>query len=160
RLHLQYNFSDSLSYLLTGEYFRQNDSSGAVHFLRESFPGVARLAALGAGGWAGDPRDLATESQPGTQTKTYAVTGTLRAQLSDMRSLPIIPTCRDCRSSPFQDLDRSATAGPGTAAYSTTVQERRIDSNQFSNELHLNWQSDFVDVVGGLYYFRERQWPI
>src|SRR5690606_38314744 len=44
--------------------------------------------------------------------------------------------------------------------YATTVQERRIDSNQFSNELQLNWQGDFVDVVGGLYYFHERQWPI
>src|SRR5690606_40451489 len=62
RLHLQYDFSDSLSYLLTGEYFRQNDSSGAVHYLRDSFPGVPRLAALGAGGYAADPRDLATES--------------------------------------------------------------------------------------------------
>ncbi|MET0281903.1 MAG: TonB-dependent receptor, partial [Steroidobacteraceae bacterium] len=30
----------------------------------------------------------------------------------------------------------------------------------FSNELQLNWQSQFVDVVGGLYYFHERQWPI
>src|SRR5690606_10119389 len=148
------------SYLLTGEYFRQNDSSGAVHFLRASFPGVARLAALGAGGWAADPRDLATESQPGTQTKTYAVTGTLRAQLSDTLSLTNITNFRDFRTSLFQDLDLSATAGPGTAAYATTVQVRRIDSNQFSNELQLNWQSDFVDVVGGLYYFHERQWPI
>jgi iron complex outermembrane receptor protein len=160
RLHLQYDFTDSLNYLLTGEYFRQNDSSGAVHYLRASFPGVTRLAPLGVGGYAGDPRDLASETQPGTDTKTYAVTGTLRAQLTDALALTNITNFRDFRTSLFQDLDLSATQGPGVAAYATTVQERRIDSNQFSNELQLNWQSDFVDVVGGLYYFHERQWPI
>lgn len=160
RLHLQYDINDSLSYLLTGEYFRQNDSSGAVHYLRASFPGVARLAPLGVGGYATDPRDLASETQPGTKTKTYAVTGTLRAQLTDALTLTNITNFRDFRTSLFQDLDLSAIQGPGTAAYATTVQERRIDSNQFSNELQLNWQSDYVDVVGGLYYFHERQWPI
>jgi iron complex outermembrane receptor protein len=160
RAHLQYNFSDSLSYLLTGEYFRQDDSSGAVHYLRASFPGVPRLAPLGEGGYATNPRDLASEVQPGTQTKTWALTGTLRAQLTDTLSLTNITNFRDFRTSLFQDLDLSAIQGPGTAAYPSTVQERRIDSRQFSNELQLNWQGDYVDVVGGIYYFHERQWPI
>jgi iron complex outermembrane receptor protein len=160
RLHLQYDFSDSLSYLLTGEFFRQHDSSGAVHYLRASFPGVPRLAPLGVGGYATDPRDLASETQPGTQTKTWAVTGTLRAQLTDDVSLTNITNFRDFRTSLFQDLDLSALQGQGTAAYPTTVQERRIDSRQFSNELQLNWQGEFVDLVGGVYFFRERQWPI
>lgn len=160
RLHLRYEFNDAVNYMLTGEYFRQNDSSGAVHHLRASFPDVARLAPLGVGGYAEDPRDLASEIQPGTNTKTWAVTGTLRAQLTDSLALTNITNFRDFRTSLFQDLDLSAIAGPGTGAYATTVQERRIDSNQFSNELQLNWQSDFVDVVGGLYYFHERQWPI
>jgi len=160
RVHLQYDFNDNLSYLLTGEYFRQNDSSGAVHYLRASFPGVTRLAPLGVGGYAADPRDLASEIQPGTQTKTYSVTGTLQAQLNDSLALTNITKFREFRTSLFQDLDLAATQGPGTGAYPTTVQERRIDSNQFSNELQLNWQSQFVDVVGGLYYFHERQWPI
>jgi iron complex outermembrane receptor protein len=160
RIHLQYDFSDNVDYLLTGEWFRQNDSSGAVHYLRASFPGVPRLAPLGVGGYATDPRDLASEIQPGTDTKTYSVTGTLHVKASDALTFTNITNFRDFRTSLFQDLDLSAIQGPGTAAYPTTVQERRIDSDQFSNELQLNWQSQFVDVVGGLYYFHERQWPI
>src|SRR5690606_34854465 len=102
-----YDFSDTMNYLLTGEYFRQNDSSGAVHYLRASFPGVARLAPLGVGGYATEPRDLASETQPGTKTTTYAVTGTLRAELSDALSLTNITNFRDFRTSLFQDLDLS-----------------------------------------------------
>jgi iron complex outermembrane receptor protein len=160
RLHVQYDFTDSLDYLLTGEWFRQHDSSGAVHYLRASFPGVTRLAPLGVGGYAGDPRDLATESQPGTDTNTWAVTGTLHYRPSGSLTFTNITNYRDFRTSLFQDLDLSATVGVGTGAYATTVQERRIDSSQFSNELQVNWQGKFIDVVGGLYYFHERQWPI
>src|SRR5690606_23311214 len=76
RAHLLFEFSDSIDLLLTGEYFRQDDHSGAVHFLRESFPGVPRLASLGAGGWATNPRDLASETDVGTDTESYAFTGT------------------------------------------------------------------------------------
>lgn len=160
RLHVQYDFTDSLDYLLTGEWFRQNDSSGAVHYLRASFPGVARLAPLGVGGYASDPRDLASEIQPGTITNTWATTGTLRYRASDALTFTNITNYRDFRTSLFQDLDLSGTAGLGTGAYPTTVQERRIDSSQFSNELQVGWQGEHVDVVGGLYYFHERQWPI
>ena len=161
RLHLQYDFTDITSLLLTGEYFRQNDSSGAVHFLRESFPGVARLASLGTGGYAVDPRDLASEGQPGTDTISHSVTGTLRVEATDALTFSNIANYRTFKSSLFQDLDLSSVIESlQTNGQPTTFQERRIDSEQYSNELQVNFDKSFVDVVGGLYYFHERQRPI
>src|SRR5690606_137577 len=47
-----------------------------------------------------------------------------------------------------------------TNGQSTTVQERRIDSEQYSNEVQFNYSRDFVDLVVGGFYFHERQRPI
>lgn len=161
RAHLQYDFTSTTSLLLTGEYFRQDDSSGAVHFLRESFPGVPRLAALGAGGYALNPRDVASEGQPGTDTTSHSVTGTLRIEATDALTFTNIANYRRFRSSLFQDLDLSAVVESlQTNGAPTTFQERRIDSEQYSNELQVNFTAPFVDVVGGLFYFHERQRPI
>jgi iron complex outermembrane receptor protein len=160
RASLNYDFSDAASLLVTAELFRQDDASGAVHYLRGSFPGVARLAPLGIGGYAANPRDLASEVDPGTDTDSRSYTATLRIDATDSLTFTNIANYRSFRTSLFQDLDLSAIAGVGTAAYPTTVQERRIDSEQYSDELQLNWRGQFVDVVGGLFYFHERQQPI
>ncbi|MEO6214608.1 MAG: TonB-dependent receptor plug domain-containing protein, partial [Sphingomonas sp.] len=82
RVQLNFDFGPKTSLLLMGEYFRQDDASGAIHYLRASFPGVARLAPLGVGGYATDPRDLATESSPGTKSETYSFTGTFRHEFT------------------------------------------------------------------------------
>ncbi|MFD1789881.1 TonB-dependent receptor [Sphingomonas floccifaciens] len=155
------DLSPSVEYLLSGEYFRQDDSSGAIHYLRASFPGVARLPPLGVGGYARRPRDLASESQVGTDTETWAATGTLRADLSSTISLSNITNYRRFRSSLFQDLDLSAVIDSlATNGQATTNQERRIDSKQFSNELQLNYTGRLGSLVLGGYYFHERQRPI
>jgi len=160
RGHLQFDFTDKVSLLLTGEFFRQNDSSGAVHYLRDSFPGVARLASLGAGGYAVNPRDLATESQPGTDTKTYAFTGTLHIAATDALSFTNIANYRSFKSSLFQDLDLSAVLDSlQTNGQATTIQERRIDSEQYSDELQVNYSNRYLNIVGGAFYFHERQRP-
>ncbi|MEN2787317.1 TonB-dependent receptor [Sphingomonas qilianensis] len=161
RGQLAFDLGPKVDLLLSGEYFRQNDSSGAIHYLRASFPGVARLAPLGVGGYATRARDLASESQVGTDTKTYAFTGTLTAALTDTLSVTNITNYRNFKSSLFQDLDLSAVISSlATNGQATTNQERRIDSKQFSNELQFNYQSNIGSVVLGAYYFHERQRPI
>src|SRR5690606_29867128 len=134
---------------------------GAVHFLRESFPGVPRLASLGAGGWATNPRDLASETDVGTDTESYAFTGTFRADLTDELTFTNIANYRKFDSSLFQDLDLSAVVNSlQTNGQATTVQERRIDSEQYSDEVQFNYSAEFVDLVVGGFYFHERQRPI
>ncbi len=161
RGQLKFDLGATTDLLLAGEYFRQDDASGAIHYLRASFPGVARLAPLGVGGYATNPRDLATEASPGTKTETYAFTGTFRTELTDTLSITNIANYRRFRSSLFQDLDLSAVVDSlATNGQSTTVQERRINAKQFSNEFQLNYNSDLMNAVLGLYYFNERQRPI
>ncbi|WP_129793682.1 TonB-dependent receptor [Sphingosinicella sp. CPCC 101087] len=160
RAHLQFDMGPDLTLLLTGEYFRQNDNSGALHFLRASFPGVPRLFPLGQGGYAERPRDLATESHPGTDSESYAFTGTISFEANDRMTLTNITNYRSFETSLFQDLDLSAVHNSLQAnGQATTVQERRIDSEQYSNEFQINFSDRFVDAVMGLYYFHERQRP-
>ena len=161
RGQLQFNLGEGTNLLLEGEYFRQNDASGAIHYVQASFPGVTRLAPLGVGGYATRPRDLATESEPGTNTKTYAFTGTFHSDLSDTLTLTDIANYRRFKSSLFQDLDLSAVVDSlPTNGRSTTIQERRIDSEQYSNELQFNYKTDHFNAVLGGFYFHERQRPI
>lgn len=161
RAHLQFDFSPAASLLLTGEYFRQDDSSGALHFLRASFPGVPRLAPLGIGGYAARPRDLATESYTGTDTESFAFTGTLRIEASDNLSFTAIANYRDFETALFQDLDLSSVVESlQTNGQATSVQERRIDSEHYSGELQANYSDRFINAVVGVYYFNERQRPI
>jgi len=161
RAQIEFDLGPKASLLLAGEYFRQSDASGAIHYLRASFPGVARLAPLGVGGYATNPRDLATESSPGTETETYAFTGTLTVPLNDALTISNIANYRSFKSSLFQDLDLSAVVDSlVTNGQATTVQERRIDSKQWSNELRLGLTSEWVNGTIGLFYFHERQRPI
>jgi iron complex outermembrane receptor protein len=158
---LQFNLSDATELLLTGEYFRQDDHSGAVHYLAPSFPGVPRLASLGVGGYASRPRDLASEVDVGTDTKSYAFTGIFTTELSDALAVTNIANYRNFKTSLFQDLDLSGVINSlQTNGQPTTVQERRIDSEQYSNELQVNYSIDNFDLVVGGFYFHERQRPI
>ena len=161
RGQLKFDLGANTNWLLSGEYFRQNDASGAIHYLRASFPGVARLAPLGVGGYANKPRDLATESNPGTSTETYAFTSTVHTELTNTLGITNITNYRRFLSSLFQDLDLSAVVESlATNGKPTTVQERRINSRQFSNEFQFNYNSKLMNAVLGLYYFTERQRPI
>lgn len=161
RAQIDFRLSDTANLLLMGEYFRQDDSSGALKFSQAAFPGVARLAPIGAGGFAAKPRDLASEIQPGTSSETYAATATLNVDLNDALSLTDIANYRSFKASLVQDLDLSAILNSlPTTGKATSVQERRIDSEQYSNELQFKVDTDFVKGVMGLFYFHERQRPI
>jgi len=161
RGQLEFDIGSSGEFLVTGEYFRQNDSSGAVHYLAPSFPDVPRLAPLGIGGYALDPRDLASEIQPGVDTTTYSVSGTFTYDLSNSLTLTNIANFRDFESDLFQDLDLSAVVNGFTVnGRPSTVQERIIDSQQYSNELQLGYTSDLLSGVIGAFYFHEEQHPI
>lgn len=161
RLQLDFDLGHGADLLLSGEYFRQADASGALHYLRDSFPGVARLASLGAGGYATNPRDVATESDPGTDTKTYAFTGTLHVPLNDQVTITDIANYRNFKSALHQDLDTSAVVESlATNGQSTTIHGRLIDSKQWSNEFRLGYDDGgYINGVVGAYFFHERQRP-
>jgi iron complex outermembrane recepter protein len=159
RGHLQFE-SGIVDLLLTGEYFTQNDNSGAVKYLEPAFPGVARLAPIGVGGFAANPRDLGSDVPPSVKTKSYAFTGTLKLAVSDSVTVTNIANYRDFKTALIQDLDASQIFNSrASTGQVSTVQRRQIDSVQYSNEFQIGYTSDAIKGVVGLYYFNERQRP-
>jgi iron complex outermembrane recepter protein len=161
RGQLQFLPTDNFDFTLSGEYYHQNDASRALKFRRESYPGVARLVALGIGGYAVDKRDVASEFDPASEIETWAVTGTFNWRLNDILKLVNITGYRELDGFITQDLDISAIANSlATTGGNTTVQRRDVKSDQFSTEFQLNFQTERLSGVVGLFYFEEDQAPV
>ncbi|HVY79659.1 MAG TPA: TonB-dependent receptor, partial [Steroidobacteraceae bacterium] len=164
---LQFNFTEDFDALLTSEYYRQNDHSGALKFRREAFPGVVRLTSGGCQPvgspctFATNPRDEASELDPFTRTKTWAVTAILNWRLNDVLTLTNITNRRDFKTTIGQDLDLAATFNSlATTGFNTTYQRRDVNSRQTSSELQLKFQSARLNGVFGLFYLDETQRPV
>jgi len=153
----QFLFSETADLLLSAEYFRQKDHSGAVHYYGAAFPGVARLSVLGPAGIATDPRDMGSDEPPSVNTKSQSYTATFNWELSDAFSITNIANYRDFKTQLIQDLDISAVVNQ--LPNPTTVQTRTINAKQWSNEFQVKYDGDIMNGVVGLYYFGEHQRP-
>jgi iron complex outermembrane receptor protein len=164
---LQFNFTDDFDALLTGEYYKQDDRSRALKYRRDAFPGVVRLTSGGCQPvgspctYATDPRDEASELDPFTDTKTWAVTGILNWHLNETFTLTNITNYRDFKTVIGQDLDLAATANSlATTGFNTTYQRRDVNSKQTSSELQLKFEGARLNGVFGLFYLDETQRPV
>jgi iron complex outermembrane receptor protein len=161
RGHLLFQPSDRFDVLLTGEYYTQDDASRALKFRATSYPGVARLFSPGVGGYASDPRDLASEVDAATETEVWAATATSRLHLGENATLSNITSWRRIEGFITQDLDVSAVvSSAATNAFNTTVQRRDIESEQFSSEFQFTYEGESIDLVLGAFYFNEQQRPV
>jgi iron complex outermembrane receptor protein len=166
RAHLEFRPVDTLDVLLTGEYYTQDDRSRALKFRSEAFPGIPRLVAggcvTGTCTFAEDPRDVASEIDPETETDTWSVTGTVTWQPTEDLTLVSITNYRSLEGFITQDLDIAATLNSlATTGFNTTVQRRDVDSRQWSEEIQLRFDNrDWLNGVAGLFYFDERQRPV
>ena len=161
RGHLQFLASDTVTWLLTGEIYTQRDASRALKFRAESYPDVPRLASPGGGGYAAEPRDLASEFDPESVSDTWAATSTLDWQLSDRLAFRNITNYREYDGYIQQDLDLSAVVSSlATNGFNTSVQRRDVENEQISTEFQVNFDTDRVNAVFGLFYFEEDQAPV
>ncbi len=149
RLHLQFLPSDNLDFLLTGEWFYQDDHSGALKFSEPSFPGIPGFGpAAGTGGFASAPRDLASDIDPVTTTDSWAITGTTTWNVTDRLTFTNVTSYRDFLTAHTHDLDISAVRTPN-------IQYRDVFSEQFSTEIRFNYDTDRISAVFGLFYVDE-----
>lgn len=164
RLELKFLASEDVDLLVSGEYYHQNDASGALKFRRATFPAfqaVPALKDLGAGGHATRARDLASEFDPSTETQTFAVTGNLNWRVNPNITVVNIANYREFTTRFVQDLDTSAIVNSlATTGQPTTVQRRDVYSQQYSNELEFKYASDWLNGVFGFFYFHENQHSI
>jgi iron complex outermembrane recepter protein len=156
RLHLDVDFADNVNLLLTLEGYRQDDASNAIKYRADSFPGNPMLPALGAGGTAENPRDLASEFDPQNKVNAWSATATLDWDFAGPLAFTSITNYRDFRVRLVQDLDASAVVNSiSTTNQNTTIQNRNTFSEQFSQELQLKLDSERVHGVLGLYLIQE-----
>src|SRR5690606_25823555 len=95
RGHLQFLASDTVTWLVTGENYTQRDASSPPKPRAESYTDAPRLASPGGGGYAAEPRDLASEFDPESVTDTWSATSTLDWQLGDRLAFRNITNYRE-----------------------------------------------------------------
>lgn len=149
RLHVLFKPSDRVEFLLTGEYAKQDDASGFFGFLAPLFPFDPAYVPRGAGGFS-DPnsRDVASNFDPQLERETWSITGNLSVELTDNLKLRNIINYRELDFFLAQDLDTSTVATP-------TYVSIPLHDEQFSEELQFIYESDRLNALAGLFYFKE-----
>ena len=147
RGHLQFNFSDNVRFLLTGEYSAQNDASGHLTYLDTIYAGVA--PPYGSDGFS-DPksRDGSLSIQPQMKRTTKSITGTLDWQLTDNLALRSISNYRTLDFFNWSDLDVSLASYVDVGL--------PMDDEQYSEELQLIYDSNKLHALAGVFYYNEK----
>jgi iron complex outermembrane receptor protein len=149
RLHVRFRPSDRIELLVTGEYAKQDDASGFFGFLAPLFPFDPTFVPRGAGGFSDpDSRDVASNFDPQLERETWSLTGNLGIELNDNLKLRNIINYRELDFFIAQDLDTSTVSTP-------TYVSIPLHDEQFSEELQLVYESDRLNAIAGMFYFKE-----
>ncbi len=169
RAHIDFKPSDNFSFLLTGEYHKEDDRSLAVKFREISFPGttVPSLTSLGQrinadgsqAAFASNVRNLNTNYDPINDREQWAITGTATLDVSDAITVKSITSYRDFQAIFFHDFDMSSYSGYPLAQTSSTQTSANhwqpVFEHQFSEDLQANIETDKLHAVTGLFYLDE-----
>jgi iron complex outermembrane receptor protein len=158
RGQLQFDFTDSARLLVSGEYGKENDSSGLFTYFTPLYvvgpPAPATQAPKGVGGFS-DPnsRNGAGNIDPELERETRSITGTFTWDITSNLTLKNIANWRDMDFYLAQDLDLSSVVPPAgtTATVAVPLKDRHM-----SNELQLTYSTDRLSLIGGLYWFAEK----
>jgi len=170
RGQLKFLFSDDVSLLLAGESYREDDAARSLKFKQPTFPDYATssnpraLQPIGLGGYpTGGPRDIASEVDPQNRVQTWALTATLDWRLNSIFAIRSIMNYRDTRGFLVEDFDMSSVVNrPDVTGFPPSIHIQEVTSDQFSEELQLNFASDRafgtawnMDGILAAYYFTE-----
>jgi iron complex outermembrane recepter protein len=158
RSHLTFMLADSVEWLVSGEYYEEDDHSKALKFLEPSFPNppTPGLMALGLPNVLADSRNVGGDFRPTNERETYSFTSNLSWSLSDRTTLRSITNHRRLDDLLIQDFDTSDTVvGTFPPSPTSTTQLQRIDEDQTSEELQLLYEGERLSGLFGLYYIRE-----
>jgi iron complex outermembrane receptor protein len=175
RAHLQFDFNDNISYLLTGEWYEEDDHALGSKFKRATFPiwetdptltpaEAASLRPLGIDPLSSGPdypagiRNYASEWDPVNQKETLSGTGTLNWTLNDNLTIVNITNYRDVDGFFTHDFDGSEVLNRyDVTGQPPTIHSREIGTEQWTNELQLVFDSDRWNGLVAYYYFQTDQ---
>ncbi|MGI9286112.1 MAG: TonB-dependent receptor [Pseudomonadales bacterium] len=150
RGHLQFDFSDDVSLLLSAEQHQEDDAGlglklvETLNAIDPQFP-----AAPGEGGFAQqDRRNIASEADNQNIRDTWSITANLDWRLNEHWRLQSLTNYRDADILLVQDLDWSSNINDD-------LQSNRTTSEHVSEELQLHFDYDKLHGLVALYYFDE-----
>ena len=147
RAHLQFDVTDDVRFLLTGEYTKQNDRSGHLTFL-DTIYGTPHTVIPPSSFSDPKSRDGAFSREPKMERETWSITGTLDWKFTDAFSLRSITNYRKLDFFNGSDLDVSA--------YSFVDVDLPMKDKQFSEELQLIYDTERLHALLGAYYYKEK----
>lgn len=142
--------ADTVTILLSADYFTEEDTQGGYNYVREcsAGPPVCRSVGTRLGGTlASDPRDTAASFGPSLKREIYGFAGNIDWNVSDRTTLTSVTGYRN--SDVVNQYDQDYTALP-LANYTGSDK-----SWTFSQELRVGHKAENFDVVIGAYYFHE-----
>jgi iron complex outermembrane receptor protein len=166
RTHLNFDVSNDISLLVTGEYYQEDDAALGSKFRRATFPQyatdptltpaeAASLAPLGIGGYP-TGRNYASEYDPINEKETWAITGTVNWLINDNFSVVNITNYREVDVFFAHDFDGSSVVNRyDLTGQPPTIHSRTQDSEQFSNEFQINYTSDRLTGLAAFYWFEQ-----
>ena len=165
RAHLQFDFTEKVSLLLTAEYYMEDDSALGSKFKRATFPQyatdptltpaqAASIAPLGLGGFPVGERNYASEYDPQNDKDTWSITSTLNVGLTDRFSLVNITNYREVDGFFTHDFDGSGVKNRyDLTGQPPTIHSRTIYTDQFSNEFQIHLTGERVNGLLAFYHF-------
>ncbi len=153
RGHLQFLPSEKVSFLLTGDWYREDDSAFGPKFRAESYPGttIPQLmpASTPATRASDTRRNIRSEIDTQNIRETWGITGTLDWELSDTLSLRSLTNYRDFFFDTIWDFDTGSNP-------SNSVQAQYVASRHWSEEVQLAYTSGPMNALLSAYYFKEK----
>lgn len=144
--------TEQLNIALTGEYTSEHDANYQIKYLEDSFPGATspslRPPGPQAGGtFASDPRDLNTDIDPRNDRETISAIATISYFPTDSLTFKSISGYRRYESDSLRDFDGTDAALAASAI--------PMQTDQYTQELQLAYESEALKAVSGLYYYKE-----
>lgn len=179
RAQLNFDITDSISNLLSFEYYEDEERSRTLKFSAPSFsndvvdgllddPAVVAaygedninyLRTLAGPDALANSRDVGGDQIPVGELETTSITNTFSWYVNNLLNIVSLSNYREGENLLVQDFDVSnSLAQDSTQVGATsTVQLQYVENEQLSQELQFNFEGDRWRGIVGLYYFDETQ---
>jgi iron complex outermembrane receptor protein len=147
RLGLSYIGGDQFEAFFSINHYESDDAAGLYHMLGPGNPAVVPPEIAAGGQIAADPRDIDSDADLYSKKEVDSYTLEMTWDLSENLSLKSLSNYLEMDRDWISDLN-------GTPAIAL---ESRFNesSEQYSEELQLNWEGENHSTMFGLYYFHE-----
>lgn len=142
--------SDSLDFLISAEYHREDDTNYISKFRAASYPDNPNPGLLPQPVdflHAPDPRDINADTPLQNEREQWSIIGTLNWRLNNQIKITSVINYQEFDRIPQNDFDFTNAA--------RFVLSQSIESSQFSEELQVHIEAGQINGIVGVYYFYE-----